>query len=853
MAQAFDAGYDAQPFRSLVEGYPDESVYPPADFRVEWGPIFHRGRLDGSAVVLVLGQDPAANETFVRRILVGVAGQRTQGLLAKLGVTRSYVMINAFLYSVYGQSGGSRHRNDPAIAAYRNQWLDALLVGRGVQAVIALGALADSAWQAWRSTPAGQSVQVAYQNVRHPTWPQSSSEGSAAKRKANTKIMLAQWNLALATLRPAITRPDVNIPLVPYGDDFVASELPNVPAFDIPAGIPAWMRDSDNWSRRKGDDEHAKRATLVVTVPDDSLPRGGIDREPIRSVRSPGRGPATLAPRFDPETQPRATAAPVDPAPKDRLALRGRVVTMDATRAVLDDAIVYVDGGSIVAVRPASATAPAGFTDLPVLRTGGTIYPGLIELHNHLPYNLLKLWKVPKKYTDRNVWRRSAAYHAAVVAPMSVIAREKALAPDLARYVECKALLGGVTTSQGITLINGGVSSKLRGLVRNVEQTDEAALAEAGSNVSDVGDLKGGLTDFIRKLTTAESRGACLLHHLSEGTDARSRAHFTSLRRPDGSWALSPAMVGIHSLALSPSDLDVMAQHGAAIVWSPLSNLLLYGDTAKIDQARARGIRVALGSDWSPTGSKNVLGELKAARAASDELKMGLSDRELVEMVTTTAASIVRWERLLGSVEAGKRADLLVLAGKAGDADGVYRKLVMAGEGDVALVVINGLRRYGTARLMAGVAGVLDAVKVGTSTRRLNLTNPQGAQFPDVTLTDATARLTEALASLPALAAEQRGEGPHPLTRSLGGVGALAAARAAASGFEIEFDELLGETEDAAPPGGRPGAPRGTSSALEALELDPLTVADDDEFLDTLAAQPNPSKAFKAALKKLYE
>ena len=46
------------PFDALVADYPGEETYPAADFRTEWGPIFHRGRLDGSARVLVLGQDP---------------------------------------------------------------------------------------------------------------------------------------------------------------------------------------------------------------------------------------------------------------------------------------------------------------------------------------------------------------------------------------------------------------------------------------------------------------------------------------------------------------------------------------------------------------------------------------------------------------------------------------------------------------------------------------------------------------------------------------------------------------------------------------------------------------------------
>jgi uracil-DNA glycosylase len=59
MARAFDAGYAAQPYRDLVEDYPGPPTYPKGDFRLEWGPVFHRGRLDGSARVLVIGQDPA--------------------------------------------------------------------------------------------------------------------------------------------------------------------------------------------------------------------------------------------------------------------------------------------------------------------------------------------------------------------------------------------------------------------------------------------------------------------------------------------------------------------------------------------------------------------------------------------------------------------------------------------------------------------------------------------------------------------------------------------------------------------------------------------------------------------------
>src|SRR6266542_693481 len=102
MSHEFDPGYFMEPFLSLCRDYPEAEVYPGGEFRLEWGPIFHRGRLDGSARVLVIGQDPAQHETVVRRILVGEAGRRVQGFLAKLGIVRSYVFINTFLYSVYG-------------------------------------------------------------------------------------------------------------------------------------------------------------------------------------------------------------------------------------------------------------------------------------------------------------------------------------------------------------------------------------------------------------------------------------------------------------------------------------------------------------------------------------------------------------------------------------------------------------------------------------------------------------------------------------------------------------------------------------------------------------------------------
>jgi len=272
MAIDFDPGYGAEPFRSLCQSYPDQSIYPAKDFRVEWGPIFHRGRLDGSARVLLLGQDPAAHEAICRRILVGVAGHRTQGFLAKLGIDTSYVMINTFLYSVYGQQGGEAHNNDNAIAGYRNQWLLALLKTQKIEAAVALGSLADHAWKTFlKIAAAAPYAGLAYAAIPHPTYPESAAGNNASKLAQLTQEMLAKWNSALTALRAAIKHPDANRPLVPYGNSFAPADLVEIPATDLPAGCPAWMRGAEPWAARTGADDANKRRTITVTVPADAM------------------------------------------------------------------------------------------------------------------------------------------------------------------------------------------------------------------------------------------------------------------------------------------------------------------------------------------------------------------------------------------------------------------------------------------------------------------------------------------------------------------------------------------------------------------------------------------------------
>lgn len=269
MTHPFCPGYGKAPWKKLVEEYPGEEAYPAKRFRVEWGPIFHRGRLDGSARVLVIGQDPAAHESIARRILVGEAGQRVQGFLSRIGIDRSYVFVNTYLYSVYG-SGASP--NAPGIAAYRNRWLDALAARNTLDAVVTLGTAADEAYHAW---PGATGATWTYANMTHPTYPESASSSGGTTKKEAMKRLTTSWNAALDVVTAGpLTRDLPPAPLVRYGDALTKADDAPIPEADLPAGLPPWMRDVAAWARRTGTTAEEKRATITVTIPKGARPSG---------------------------------------------------------------------------------------------------------------------------------------------------------------------------------------------------------------------------------------------------------------------------------------------------------------------------------------------------------------------------------------------------------------------------------------------------------------------------------------------------------------------------------------------------------------------------------------------------
>lgn len=377
------------------------------------------------------------------------------------------------------------------------------------------------------------------------------------------------------------------------------------------------------------------------------------------------------------------------------LVVTGHLVTFDPDQPEIEDGALYIDAdGTIQGVAQRSAPAPAGFADANRVETTGLVYPGLIDLHNHIAYNCLALWIAPDRdmpWTRRDQWPRDHDYKPSISLPAN--AQCHADGEAVLRYVETKAVIGGVTAIQG----SAKVPNFEGWMIRNIEnETFRTGVKTVNQSVRAITDEKG-----YKEASDDLGKGHAFIYHLAEGTDPELIEDFTGLDAHD---CLGAKFIGIHSTALDAASFEEWHAKGGSIVWSPFSNLWLYGDTTDVKAADAAGMRICLGADWSPSGSKNVLGELKVADLYNHtQLGDHFSARQICEMTTVNPAAALGWSDRLGSLKTGLHGDFVVMRKRAGD---VYKALIRSTERDVQLVAINGYPMYGTSELMHAASAV---------------------------------------------------------------------------------------------------------------------------------------------------
>lgn len=223
----------------------------PSDFRLDFGPVWYRGRLDGTARILIIGQDPAPNELIGHRIFVGKSGQRMQGFLAKLGITCDYMMINTFLYPVFGQFFQlSDLSHDHQIQGFRNALLDRIAARNPIEAIIAVGSAGKDAVEHWPNLGT-----IPWQHIRHPS-------------ARNHPELLANWNAGVDALRPVVVPEQGVAPdLTAYGNDWTDADHVSIPRRDLPFGIPEWHGVGSHASRGRESDGSTDHKAIIWRAP----------------------------------------------------------------------------------------------------------------------------------------------------------------------------------------------------------------------------------------------------------------------------------------------------------------------------------------------------------------------------------------------------------------------------------------------------------------------------------------------------------------------------------------------------------------------------------------------------------
>lgn len=423
---------------------------------------------------------------------------------------------------------------------------------------------------------------------------------------------------------------------------------------------------------------------------------------------------------------------------------------------------LLIDGQTITCIA-ADCSSQAAAANATIIDTNGVIAPGLIDAHNHILFDIMDEddWVPPKIYTNHNQWTTGAdaERYGAMVDAKQYLAGEAGspvnITCEVDKYGEAKALISGTTS---VLAAMGTLDRSCHRSVARTIDTQYNGLPADKMQVASLGVPANGnsvCANFDDGDTTA------YVIHVAEGVDATARNEFQDLydctsppQEPGCLYDERTALV--HATALNDAQLETMADNNMSIVWSPRSNVFLYGggtDTSKttnIPKALMENINVALGPDWSMGGSQNMLDEMRYADFVdAEEFGNILSSRDLFEMATINSAKALSVEQYVGSLEVGKRADIAVylpIAGATG-----YDVVLDASPREVTLVFVDGQLLYGDLDFQPLTASNAVCQEVDICCRQkflcLGYTGGAAADRLDQTLDEVVAIINEELLS----------------------------------------------------------------------------------------------------------
>lgn len=330
------------------------------------------------------------------------------------------------------------------------------------------------------------------------------------------------------------------------------------------------------------------------------------------------------------------------------------------------------------------------------------ISPSLINAHDHVTYSNAKPYPADgalteERYEHRHDWRSGLDGHTRVSNGGGSASRQSM------QWLELRQLMSGTTSIFG----SGGADGLLRNLDR-ASQLEGLDQPYAEYDVFPLGQTK--VTNGCNfNFSSDANRFASLdvfVPHMSEGIDLAARNELLcSSGTPEGSRdLLAPKTAIIHGVGVLPADIALMAAEDVELIWSPRSNITLYGDTARVTEYAYQGVPIGLGTDWVRSGSMNMLRELACADSFNKNHLAGFfPDDQLWLMATLNNAKAFMMDDAIGSLAVGLVADIALFdASTKRD----YRAVVGAELDDVVLVLRGGEVLYGD-------SNVVDALRSG--------------------------------------------------------------------------------------------------------------------------------------------
>lgn len=381
--------------------------------------------------------------------------------------------------------------------------------------------------------------------------------------------------------------------------------------------------------------------------------------------------------------------------------IRGDIV---APTGMLMNGHLLIGGDGNVQCAACDCSTFPGFESVTVVACAeGLVSPGLINTHEHLTFGEgSPVGHGTGRYDHRHEWRTGANQKTELRTPTSSSGEEPVF------YAELRHLMGGATSVVGA----GGAQ---RGMMRNLDR--DPSLQEGLNHgrvrystfpLDDIsGTLRATGCNYGSRRDTPETpaimNSVAYAPHIAEGVGIEARNEFLCLsgEANGGVDLILPKTAVIHGIGLTAGDYGVMAADGASLIWSPRTNIDLYGETARVTIAARLGINIALGTDWPSSGSMNMMRELSCA-AELNERNFGgfFTDRELIEMATNRAARALGSEGRVGAFVSGAAADVAVFHAPGGIG---YRAIIEGEPKGVALVLRGGLPMYGDAALLEGL------------------------------------------------------------------------------------------------------------------------------------------------------